>query len=120
MTIPQISPEETYALVVGIEKYKAGSDWDLNGPVHDAIEFANWLLERKVKSDNIYLFLSPLDTNRDLLQKTKLNFQPANQENISDAINYKLLNKNVSGELLYVFWGGHSCLVSGVLCCPSN
>ncbi len=109
MTNP-ISPEETHALVVGIEKYKAGSDWDLNGPVDDAIQFVNWLIERKVNPDNIHLFLSPSDTNRNLIQNTTLNYQAANQENISNAIIYKLLGKEVSGELLYVFWGGHGII----------
>jgi hypothetical protein len=103
MTNP-ISPEETYALVVGIEKYKAGSGWDLNGPANDAIQFVNWLLERKVNPENIHLFLSPLDTNRNLIQNTTLNYQAANQENIINAIIYELLSKDVTGELLYVFW----------------
>jgi HEAT repeat protein/energy-coupling factor transporter ATP-binding protein EcfA2 len=109
MTNP-ISPEETHALVVGIEKYKAGSDWNLNGPANDAIKFAQWLFERKVNSENIHLFLSPLDTNRNLIQNTTLNYQAANQENIINAINYKFLDKDVSGELLYVFWGGHGII----------
>jgi len=109
MTNP-VSPEETYALVVGIEKYQAGSEWDLNGPANDAIQFVNWLLERKVNPENIHLFLSPLDTNRNLIQNTTLNYQAANQENIINAIIYKLLGEDVTGELLYVFWGGHGII----------
>ena len=112
MTNPQINPEETYALLVGIEKYTAGSGWNLNGPANDAIQFANWLLEKGVKSENIYLFVSPLDENRDLLKRTNITSQPANRENISDAINCKLLGKDVFGELLYVFWGGHGYKVN--------
>nr|MBA3921737.1 caspase family protein [Nostocaceae cyanobacterium] len=108
--INPISPEETHALVVGIEKYKAGSTWDLNGSANDAIQFVNWLLKRKVKTANIHLFLSPLDSNINLIQNTTLNYQAANQENISNTINYKLLGKDVSGELLYVFWGGHGII----------
>jgi len=107
MTIPQIQPEEVYALVVGIEKYKAGPDWDLNGPGNDAIKFTNWLLERGVKSDNIFLFISPLEDNRDLLQKTKVKSKPASREEISDAIAYNLLEQDAAGRLLYIFWGGH-------------
>lgn len=38
------TPENTYALVVGIEKYDAGPDWDLDGPTRDASRFCAWLL----------------------------------------------------------------------------
>jgi hypothetical protein len=82
---PLISPEETYALIVGIEKYQAGSDWNLNGPANDAINFANWLLARGVTPENIHLFVSPLDENRDLLQKTKLVSKTASKDNIDIA-----------------------------------
>ncbi|MDB9380058.1 NACHT domain-containing protein, partial [Nodularia sphaerocarpa] len=107
---PKISPEETYALVVGIEKYQAGSEWDLNGPASDAINFAEWLLAKGVRKENIDLFISPLNENQDLLekfqQKKELISQPANRENISNAIDH-LLKEDVYGQLLYVFWGGH-------------
>ena len=107
--ISDINPEETYALVVGIEKYQAGSDWNLNGPAKDAINFADFLVNRKIKPENIHLFVSPLNQNSDLLQKTSLPVKPANRENISDIINY-LLDKNIAGQLLYVFWGGHGII----------
>lgn len=107
--IPDINPEEIYALLVGIEKYHAGPDWNLNGPAKDAINFADWLLERRVKPENIHLFVSPLEQNSDLLQKIPLTVKPANRENISDIINH-LLDKNIAGQLLYVFWGGHGII----------
>jgi len=111
MTIPpQINTEQIHGLVVGIENYQAGSDWNLNGPANDAINFANWLLARGVNPEHIHLFVSPLDENRDLFQKTILAAKPANRENITNAINYKLLDKDVAGQLLYVFWGGHGII----------
>lgn len=107
--ISDINPEETYALVVGIEKYQAGHDWNLNGPAKDAINFTDWLLDRRVKPENIHLFVSPLEQNSNLLQKTSLIVKAANRENISDIINH-LLDKNIAGQLLYVFWGGHGII----------
>jgi DNA polymerase III delta prime subunit len=107
--ISDINPEEIYALIVGIEKYQAGHDWNLNGPAKDAINFADWLLERRIKPENIHLFVSPLEQNSDLLKKTSLTVKDANREDISDIISH-LLDKNIAGQLLYVFWGGHGII----------
>ena len=110
MTVDLIQPENVYALVVGIEKYKAGSEWDLNGPANDALKFANWLLERDVKPENIQLFLSPLDVNMEVLEKAKakgLSPFPADRNHIDSAIRSKLTSEGNCGDLLYVFWGGH-------------
>ena len=110
MTVDLIQPENVYALVVGIEKYKAGSEWDLNGPANDALKFANWLLERDVKPENIQLFLSPLDVNVAVLEKAKakeLSPFPADRNHIDSAIRSKLTSESNRGDLLYVFWGGH-------------
>lgn len=46
-----IKPDKTCALIVGVAHYQAGSDWDLNGPAHDAAQFANWLHNRQVLAD---------------------------------------------------------------------
>ena len=110
MTVDLIQPENVYALVVAIEKYKAGSEWDLNGPANDALKFANWLLERDVKPENIQLFLSPLDVNVAVLEKAKakeLSPFPADRNHIDSAIRSKLTSESNRGDLLYVFWGGH-------------
>ena len=110
MTIELIQPENVYALVVGIEKYKGGSEWDLNGPANDALKFANWLLERGVEPDHIQLFLSPLDKNAGVIEDAKakeLNPFPADRIHIDPAIRYKLTSQGNRGDLLYVFWGGH-------------
>jgi hypothetical protein len=49
MTEYTARPEQTYALVVGIEKYKE-SDWDVKGCrlVENALQFARWLRQRGV------------------------------------------------------------------------
>lgn len=105
-----VKSENVYALVVGIEKYRAGSDWDLNGPVKDALQFANWLLARDVKPEQIQLFLSPLMQNEGIyVEAISKGLTPvlATRDQIDSAIRYKFTNASSRGDLLYVFWGGH-------------
>jgi hypothetical protein len=105
-----ITPDRVYALVVGIEKYQAGSAWDLDGPANDALKFASWLLARDVNPENIQLFLSPLEQNAEVLSAAKskgLTHAPATRDQIDLAIRNKLTSENNSGDLLYIFWGGH-------------
>lgn len=110
MTVDLVRPENVYALVVGIEKYEGGSEWDLNGPANDALKFANWLLECGVEPDHIQLFLSPLDKNAGVIEDAKaksLNPFPADRNHIDSAIRSKLTSQGNRGDLLHVFWGGH-------------
>jgi hypothetical protein len=110
MTTDSINTENVYALVVGIEKYKGGSGWDLNGPAKDALKFASWLLDHGVKPEHIQLFLSPLDENAGVLEDAKakgLNPLPADRNHIDSAIRSKLTSEGNRGDLLHVFWGGH-------------
>jgi Effector-associated domain 1/Caspase domain len=111
MTTDSINTENVYALVVGIEKYKGGSDWDLNGPANDALKFASWLLDRGVKPEHVQLFLSPLDKNAVVLEEAKakgLNPLPADRNPIDSAIRSSLTSEGNRGDLLHVFWGGHA------------
>jgi tetratricopeptide (TPR) repeat protein len=115
MTTDLMKPENVYALVVGIEKYKAGVEYDLNGPANDALKFADWLLERKVKPENIQLFLSPLDKNAGLLENAiTRGFTPesATHDKIAQYIRSQLTRENSRGDLLYVFWGGHGIVTT--------
>jgi Caspase domain len=110
MTTDSINAENVYALVVGIEKYQAGSEWGLNGPAKDALKFASWLLNLGVKPEHIQLFLSPLDENVGVLKEAKakrLNPLPADRNHIDSAIRSKLTSEGNQGDLLHVFWGGH-------------
>jgi hypothetical protein len=110
MITDSIKPENVYALVVGIEKYQAGPDYDLNGPAKDALKFAEWLLDHNVKPQNIQLFLSTLDKNVEVLEGAKargLTPETATHDQIAQAIRSQLTSENRRGGLLYVFWGGH-------------
>jgi Caspase domain/Effector-associated domain 9 len=114
MTADEIQSAKVYALVVGIETYKAGADFDLNGPANDALKFSRWLLERGVEPEHLYLFLSPLDQNRAVLKKAEavgLKPLPATHDLITAKIRSSLTSKcSDGGEILYVFWGGHGII----------
>ncbi len=101
-----VDPKRTYALVVGVEKYEAGSIWDLDGPANDARKFVVWLRSRHVPEENILLFLSPLDKNKAV---AGAEVQVATREKVYGAITGILPRKH-EGALLYVFWGGHGII----------
>jgi hypothetical protein len=113
VTNSTIQPANVHALVVGIEKYQAGSDWNLHGPANDALDFANWLLAHKVEPEQIYLFLSPLDRNQAVISEAKakgLTPHPATRHEIEHTIKSRLISETSRGDLLYVFWGGHGTI----------
>jgi hypothetical protein len=113
MTTTTIQPTNVYALIVGIERYQAGSDYDLNGPANDALKFADWLLAQGVEPGHIYLFLSPLERNEELLSAAKakdLTPSPATHDAIASTIRSQLTSESSRGDLLYVFWGGHGII----------
>ncbi|NEO75065.1 caspase family protein [Moorena sp. SIO4G3] len=102
-------PEKTYGLIVGIEKYQA-TNWNVNGPVHDAIKFADWLLSQGVPTNNIRLCLSPLTENSELVNNFEITSKPATEQNLFDIITNDLSQQ--TGELLFIFWAGHGLITS--------
>ena len=105
MNVPD--PQSTYALVVGIEKYQAGSSWSLDGPASDALKFAQWLSDRGVSNQNIFLFISELDDNQSEVNDFPIKSQKATRHNIYKAITETIPNCGGQGDLLYIFWSGH-------------
>jgi len=107
-----VKPEETYAVVVGIEKYALGNS-DLNGPATDAVRFVEWLRGSHVPAKNIFLFLSPLKKNaatlNGILQSPAVGVasQPAGRDQIESCLRALDDAAKFTGELLYFFWGGH-------------
>ena len=96
---------KTYAVVVGVEKYAAGSAWDLDGPASDACRFVQWLRRRGVPVNQISLFLSALDGNNGLTNQLDVAALAATQDVVKTALTETLTKKR--GDLLYFFWGGH-------------
>jgi Caspase domain len=107
--LAQASPERTYALVVGIESYDAGSSWDLDGPAKDAARFASWLLDRGVPAAQMLLFLSPLPGQPlGVSLPPGLTVRPAQHEPMTEAIMRTL--SGWRGDLFWLFWAGHGVL----------
>ncbi len=99
--------ERTYGLVIGIESYQENS-WNVKGggPAHDAIQFAQWLLDCGVPKENIRLCLSPLEK----VEHPELAITEATEAKISALITDWLSEKK--GDLLYLFWAGHGLITS--------
>ncbi|HEY9830595.1 MAG TPA: NB-ARC domain-containing protein [Stenomitos sp.] len=99
--------ERTYGLVIGIESYQENS-WNVKGggPAHDAIQFAQWLLDCGVPKENIRLCLSSLEN----VEHPELARAEATEQQISALITDWLSDKK--GDLLYLFWAGHGLITS--------
>lgn len=115
MTSLSVDSAKTYALIVGIEKYDNLPEerW-LDGPARDALDFANWLIQRGVNPHNIGLFISPLDNSQSLIREAKLDdigvHQFYDHNTVNDYIINKLINKESQEDLLYIFWSSHGCI----------
>lgn len=112
-TNSDIDPQKVYALVVGIEDYaRSETVPNLNGPTRDALQFCSWLLRRAVPTENIHLFLSPLEKNVDEVElelnalSSNLNYKRAARFNLNQSI-MQLKQKEGSNSALYIFWSGH-------------
>jgi len=103
-------PTTTKALLVGIEKYKAGENWNLNGPAHDVIRMAQWLTKQNVPPENLTIFLSPLDNNQETIEKARelTGSEPATatKSNIQNELS-RLQCDRESASLFLFYWGGH-------------
>ncbi|MFK8186504.1 MAG: caspase family protein [Phormidesmis sp.] len=106
-----INPEQVSALIVGIEAYQLGGDYDLDGPARDGWRFIEWLLSRGVLPRRIHFFASPLAQNDAVKAQAKqsgIRCLPATRDAIDKYIRDEL--QTACGEVLYVFWGGHGIL----------
>ncbi|HYP29644.1 MAG TPA: hypothetical protein VE262_23225 [Blastocatellia bacterium] len=100
-------PEKTFAVVVGVEKYALGPQYNLNGPAHDGVRFARWLRSRGVPAKNISLCLSSIEDRGALLGGLDVPAGDAKWHLIESAFLEKLAAPDLGGELLFIFWGGH-------------
>ncbi|KPC79220.1 MULTISPECIES: effector-associated domain 2-containing protein [Streptomyces] len=98
-----VPPDRIFALVVGIERYAAGSGWDLPGPARDALRFRDWLLARGVPDGHIQLHLAPLPGTA-----PGIPFRPADHDSLRRAFVQDLPDRR--DEALWVWWGGHGVL----------
>ncbi|MDX2030142.1 MAG: caspase family protein [Blastocatellia bacterium] len=108
--IEGISAEKTVAVVIGIEQYGLGERWDLDGVAQDALDFAEWLLDRGVKQ--LQLYLAPLEKNRAICDefsaRHKITWIQATHDNVMHGLGHDMNDKaRFAGDLLFLFWSGH-------------
>ncbi|MEV0176377.1 hypothetical protein AB0I00_35355 [Streptomyces sp. NPDC050803] len=99
---PQVDPRRTTVVVVGIDRYEAGPAWDLDGPVADALRFAEWFMSRGVPPERITALLSARAPKPDDLPYPVLEADRATV--------HRTLLRTVTAapsDLLWVVWGGH-------------
>src|SRR6266404_4710789 len=100
-----MDPASTIAIVVGVEKYDAGDNWNLDGPATDALRFTEWLIKQKVPPQNILAFVSPLKA---FSFPNEVKVKSATRQNIDEAIRTTLRPRDE--QLLFFFWGGHGAI----------
>jgi hypothetical protein len=113
----EVAADRTFALVVGIEKYDLGSDWDLVGPSGAAGRFAKWLLDCGVRPDHIFLFLSTQQRTGNAQTPpvpvdSRLTSREATENQLHEFIVEDLASRD--GDLLIVYWAGHGVIADAV------
>jgi hypothetical protein len=101
-------PAQTHAVLMGVEKYDAGPDWNKLSILRDVLEFYEWLRSRGVPAEQIVTLFSPRDESVAVLAESKVGAIPATSENVIKA--FDSLNPK-SGDLLFVYWAGHGALL---------
>jgi hypothetical protein len=109
-------PEHTHALIVGIERYAAGSQWDLNGPLNDALAIRKWLLGSGVPAGQIHLHVSVLEANQSLLNDLRAGHQEATDQALRKTIAKLKTTPTSQAELLFLYWAGHGLISAEQQC----
>jgi hypothetical protein len=112
---PDFRPQETIAVVVGVEEYAVSEHWALTGPALDAAEFVEWLRGRDVPPGNIFPFISALERNRAEVEERLAAVGvgapvPATTTELRSMFQEELRRESACARLLYVYWGGHGAM----------
>src|SRR5687767_6799470 len=93
---------EDFALVIGITTYpRLGASGSLEGPVKDATEFRDWLVQSAgVPDDQVKLILS---------DETDITRARPVHDDIDDAFEEIFEKAKQGARRLYVYFGGHGC-----------
>ncbi|WP_406044539.1 hypothetical protein OG799_08690 [Micromonospora sp. NBC_00898] len=106
---PDHSPRDVHMVGVGIDRYAAGSEWSLVGPVDDAIRFARRFVARGVPPEQVTLMLAP-DPGPDAVPSGVV-LRSADRATVRDVLLRELPTRRES--TLYVIWGGHGYVDTG-------
>lgn len=102
-------PGDVQVVLVGIDQYAAGSEWNLVGPADDAIRFARWFVARGVPAGQVTLLLSP-DPGPDTVPPGAV-LRSADRATVREVLLRELPARR--GSALYVIWGGHGYVDTG-------
>ena len=101
---------------MGIERYAAGAQWDLDGPLKDALEIRCWLLSCGVPAQQIHLHVAPLEKNQATLVDLQCYIQKAEEQAIRETIQ-RIKNKSPQADdLLFLYWAGHGLISQDQQC----
>lgn len=109
-------PERTHALIVGIESYAAGAQWDLDGPLNDALAIREWLLSCRVPAEQIHLHVAPLEKNQARLVDLQCSIQNAEEQAIRETIQHIKNKSPQPDDLLFLYWAGHGLISQDQQC----
>jgi hypothetical protein len=98
-----VDPAQVHALIVGVERYDAGTPWDLPGPARDAVRFYRLLREAGVPEAQLRLHLAPSPP-----YVPDVRYEPADQATLRRVLIREL--PLAPGGTLWVWWGGHGVL----------
>ncbi|MGQ5261427.1 effector-associated domain 2-containing protein [Micromonospora sp. ZYX-F-536] len=102
-------PRDAHVVIVGIDRYEAGSEWSLVGPVDDAVRFATRFVARGVPPEQVTVLLAP-DPGPDVVPPGVV-VRPADRGTVRDVLLRELPTRR--GSTLYVIWGGHGYVDTG-------
>ncbi|MFF0200027.1 caspase family protein [Streptomyces sp. NPDC005017] len=104
MSAPRgVDPGRVHALIVGVERYDAGPDWDLPGPARDAVRFHRLLRAAGVPEHQLRLHLAP-----SAAYVPDVGYAPADHATLRRVLVREL--SLAQGDILWVWWGGHGVL----------
>lgn len=104
-----LNPQNTIAIVVGVEKYGGGIN-EISGPAGDAVAFVSYLIAQGVPAENIALHLSPTDANEAACRKALAGLEIHGWKGAAYSdLRTSLMDfpANKAAESLLFFWGGH-------------
>ena len=99
----KMDANNTTAMLVGIERYALGKDWDLPYCTDNVLDMRQWLLDCGLAPENIHCFLNPLDVSS---IASDIAFKPATQDAIYNFFTQTLVDS--STEQLLIYWAGHA------------
>lgn len=110
---------KTFAVVVGIERYRVGGEWLVEGPCTNAIAVVRWLRSIEIPGSHIRAFLDPLNPEAKEAEIAALELDGVNvvrsstTADIDEYFQVELPDSCPENSRLFVYWSGHGCTKKG-------